>query len=347
MGARWGPVPLFFSLAGACGGNGGFSPTQGAGAIDAGPDATLGASSDAARETPDDAFREVGEVGIDAAVGAQSGPDAAVNSLPDTSSDVASEMSADGARDASLGGFDSSVDAGDGGRMQSIAIPLYVDPGSSPAAWSQVNAAAPVVALLVANPASGPGSAAANQYTNAIRVAHGSGQSIVGYVHTSWGMRPIADVRTEVDSWYSFYPAIDGIFYDEASTDPTTIPTYYQPIHDYVKAKNGQRIVVINPGTLVGEAFMQAADIVMTFEDTFANYTSNYPPNPAWIQKYPPWRFWHLVLSATTLTDMQSAISNARGRNVGYVYVTDQPPATAYQTLVSGAYWQSELAIVK
>jgi len=37
----------------------------------------------------------------------------------------------------------------------------------------------------------------------------------------------------------------------------------------------------------------------------------------------------------------------ARQRNVGTVYVTDQGPATAYQQIVTGAYWQAELAAVQ
>ncbi|MGH7294200.1 MAG: hypothetical protein ACRELB_04675 [Polyangiaceae bacterium] len=41
-------------------------------------------------------------------------------------------------------------------------------------------------------------------------------------------------------------------------------------------------------------------------------------------------------------------MSPPRGkRNAGYVYVTDQGPATAYQQLVSGQYWQAELSAVQ
>jgi len=226
---------------------------------------------------------------------------------------------------------------------------MYMDPGASPSDWSQETAAAPTVALLVANPNSGPGAVAQAEYTQGIATAHAASQAIVGYVHTSYGARAIAQVEADVDAWYSFYPSIDGVFYDEVSSDTTTIPGYYKPAFDYVKAKSaGPRTVVINPGTIVGEPFMQTADVVVTFEDTYAHYTDGtYPPNPAWMASYPRWRFWHLVLSATTASDMQSAVTIARGRNVGHVYVTDQPPATAYSQLVTGSYWQAELAAVR
>jgi len=41
---------------------------------------------------------------------------------------------------------------------------------------------------------------------------------------------------------------------------------------------------------------------------------------------------------------MNDAVTLARQRNVGLLYVTDQGPATAYQSFVTGAYWQAEIA---
>lgn len=302
----------------ACGGGGGPGATPGAdGGADSGADATHDA-------TPDAPHEGATEAAVDAP--SESGP-------------------GDGGGDGAAGS-----DGGDaGGATQAIGIPMYMNPSASPADWAQATTAAPTVALLVANPNSGPGAAAEAQYTQAIAAAHAAHQTIVGYVHTSYGARPIAQVEADVDSWYAFYPAIDGIFFDEASADATTIPGYYQPIHDHVKGEAaGPRTVVINPGTIVPEAFMQAADVVVTFEDTYAHYTDGtYPPNPASMAGYSKWRFWNLVLSAATATDMQNAVTIARQRNAGYVYVTDQPPATAYSQLVTGTYWQSELAAVK
>ena len=230
---------------------------------------------------------------------------------------------------------------------QAIGIPIYVDPSASPSTWAQVTGAAPTVALLVANPDSGPGVSVQASYTQAITAAHAVGQIVVGYVHTSYGARNIAQVEADVDAWYSFYPMIDGIFSDETSTDDGTIALYYQPLFQYVKSKTGgQRLVVINPGTMIDESFMAVADIVVTFEDTYAHYTDgSYPVNPLWMAGYSRWRFWHLVLSATTAADMQNAISIARQRNVGYVYVTDQPPTTAYSQIVNGVYWQTEIVV--
>jgi hypothetical protein len=124
---------------------------------------------------------------------------------------------------------------------------------------------------------------------------------------------------------YSFYPAIEGIFVDEVATDAATATTYYTPLYQYVKGKSASGVVIVNLGTIPDQKYMSAADVVVTFEDTYANYTNgSYPPNPAWISTYSRWRFWHLVLSAATVSDMKDAVSIARGRNVGYVHIADQ-----------------------
>jgi hypothetical protein len=261
--------------------------------------------------------------------------------------DAGGTMDGAGSMDGPADGPSVAADASDGGPPQAVGVPMYIDPGASPSAWMQVTNAAPTVGLLVANADSGPGTAAQTQYTQAIATAHAAHQTIVGYVHTSYGGRALSQVQAEVDSWYTFYPAIDGIFFDEGASDTSTIAGYYAPLFTQVKGKgNGPRIVILNPGWFVDESFLQVADIVVTFEDTYEKYTGGtYPANPAWVANYPRWRFWHLVLSATA-ADMQNAVTIARQRNVGFVYVTDQPPATAYSQLVTGTYWQGELAAV-
>jgi hypothetical protein len=259
------------------------------------------------------------------------------SAVSDGSADARDDATADGSVDARSDG--STIDAG---FAQKIALAMYVDP--SDPAWAQAKMAAPTVSLLIANPNSGPGTTVDASYTQAIAAAHAVGQIVVGYVHTSYGARPIAQVEADVDTWYALYPSVDGIFSDETSTDPTNVTPYYKPIYDYVKAKSGARVVVINPGTATSESYMQASDIVMSFEDVYANYVNAV--TPSWVASYPRARFWHIVLSASQ-AQMTNAVTLARQRNAGFVYVTDQGPATAYQTFVTGAYWQAELAAVE
>ena len=90
---------------------------------------------------------------------------------------------------------------------------------------------------------------------------------------------------------------------------------------------------------------MAASDILVTFEDTYQAYTTTYPKNPAWVASYPDRRFWHLVLSAD-MAALSSAVSLARSRNAGWIYVTSEGPSTAYQNIETGPYWAAELADV-
>jgi hypothetical protein len=289
-----------------------------------------------------------GDAGVDAGGGIDAtSPIDASSDAPPAPTEAAAETGTPGdgaigtdAADATSGG---EGGAGEGGApLQSIAIPMYMDPSAPD--WAQETSAAPTVSFVIANPNSGPGTAVDAGYTQAIVTAHGAGQTIVGYVHTAYGARAIADVEADIDAWYSFYPAIDGIFSDETATDPTKVAAYYAPLYAYVKAKSGKHIVVINPGTPPDESYMTASDIVMSFEDTYANYVTAM--TPSWVATYPRTRFWHVVLSATQ-AEMGMAVALARQRNAGLIYVTDQPPATAYQQLVTGAYWQAELAAVE
>ena len=205
---------LLPSLLAACGGtNAGAPPTA-----DAGAQAMTAA--DAATETPT--------------------PDDAGSTLPDGGAAAADAGAADaGPTDAQSRSQDAGdADASDAApHEQAMAIPMYMDP--SAADWAQETRAASDVPLLVANPNSGPGTSADSSYSQAIAAAHSAGQTIIGYIHTSYGARAIADVEADIDTWYSFYPAIDGIFSDETATDASLVSSYYAPLYAYVKAKGG------------------------------------------------------------------------------------------------------------
>jgi hypothetical protein len=105
---------------------------------------------------------------------------------------------------------------------------------------------------------------------------------------------------------------------------------------------------VTNPGWIVDESFMQTADVVVTFEDSYDKYVdaAAYPANPSWMANYSRFRFWHLVNSVPTIADMQNAVRISRERNAGYVYVTSADYNNAYLALVTGTYWTTEMSAV-
>ena len=53
-------------------------------------------------------------------------------------------------------------------------------------------------------------------YRAAVRTAQRAGARVLGYVHTTYGVRPAAGVVADVDRYTSWY-GVDGIFLDEAT----------------------------------------------------------------------------------------------------------------------------------
>lgn len=171
--------------------------------------------------------------------------------------------------------------------------------------------------------------------------AQEAGIRAIGYVTTSYGTRPLAEVKAEINLYLQRYkPA--GFFLDEVknSTDATTF-AYYANLSAYIRARRGG-FVVLNYGVFPrDERAMQISDVVLTSEGTLENYKSNYGTPPLWARKYPASRFWHLVHGAQNLADMRDTLKLARERNAGLVYVTDETAANTWGRLP--VYWSAEV----
>jgi hypothetical protein len=223
---------------------------------------------------------------------------------------------------------------------QGVAVPAYFDPGS---AWTRVDASTPAVRLAIVNPDNGPGSARDGGFARTVSAAQAAGISVLGYVYTNSARRPLSVVEANIDAYYRWY-GVDGIFFDEASTSCAREP-YYAALNAYVKAKGGAATTVLNPGTATSECYTAAADILVTFEDSYRNYVHAYSA-PAWVAHYPPNRFWQIVYGAPNATAMAEAVRLSKARGAGYVYVTPERLPNPYAGLPKGAYWQEELADV-
>jgi len=223
--------------------------------------------------------------------------------------------------------------------------PAYIYPdwwNGDASAWARFGDYASVGAdrggsMAVMNPASGPGSASVLDYTAAVNYARAAGQRVVGYVHTSYGARPLVDVKAEVDAYYGWYP-VDGVFVDEMSTDSVTQP-YYRDLYTYIRTKPGQHVVVGNPGTAAATDWQvktttKVADSIVLFEDVQAVYSTWTPP--AWVASYPASTFGHLVHGAT---DLAAAVAHSKTTNCGWRYVTDDVMPNPWDTL---AFWPAQ-----
>lgn len=179
------------------------------------------------------------------------------------------------------------------------------------------------------NPSNGPGATIDPHYTFWNGVVRASGGLVIGYVHTTYGLRDVGAVLADIDQFNSFY-VLDGVFVDEMSTDPATV-FYYQQIHDHVKALGGQKLVVGNPGTTPGEPFVTTADILVTFEGSSKSY-STYSP-ALWTASYPDTRFAAIIYGQNSRVGMVHDLSRAFSQNFGNVFITADSLPNPYDEL--------------
>jgi hypothetical protein len=220
---------------------------------------------------------------------------------------------------------------------QKMFIPAYFYPGSF---WTQAKADAPTVGFMVMNPASGPGTSQNSDYVTAVNSARAAGIKVIGYVHTSYGARDAATVKSEVDAFKLWYH-VDGIFLDETASDAALIP-YYQDVANYIRATSGT-YVALNPGVIPAEGYMNVGDTVAVFEGTYNTY-KNWV-KPSWASKYPTSKFTHLIHATSGSSAMKNAIKWSKQRRAGNVYVTNDVLPNPWDILPS--YWSSELNEIK
>src|SRR5947209_3848651 len=155
---------------------------------------------------------------------------------------------------------------------QHVAVPSYIYPGSL---WARMENGAPTVGLAIINPDSGPGASKDQNYANQVANTEAKGMTVVGYVSTSYAgtqntTRTLAAAEHDVDTYYSWYPNIDGIFVDEVSTDCGARDSYYKPLYDYIKKKGSVARVVLNLVTDTSDCYTSAGDIIVNFEDVYS-----------------------------------------------------------------------------
>jgi hypothetical protein len=198
-----------------------------------------------------------------------------------------------------------------GGTCRAALIPAYVPPHELAAL-----AAGPTrPRMVIVNPDSGPGAGEGRAYSEAVRTLQAAGIRVLGYVPTGYGGRPLAEVLADVRRYLAWY-RVDGIFFDETSSDAALLP-YYRVVIQQARGGGG-RTVVVNPGVPPASGYFDVADVVVTFEGTYAGYASAMAATPDWLRQVPPDRVAHLVYDATRAEALEAVAGSA----AGYVYAT-------------------------
>jgi hypothetical protein len=230
-----------------------------------------------------------------------------------------------------------------------VLVPAYFYPLGNPY-WGEMTTAAGSINLTaILNPANGPGQSANSDYVTAVNNLRAAGGHVIGYVYTNYGNRSEAEVKADIQSYINFYH-IDGIFLDQQSTDPAKVG-YYQDLYSFIKGLNPSYEVIANPGTTTSEAYLNTpptptADVLVTFENFASAYPGAVPPS--WTSNYSANHFANIIHTEPTVAGMLADLQLAQQRNVGWVYVTDDPDAppffNPYDRLPS--YWDQEVAAI-
>src|SRR5438445_780385 len=120
--------------------------------------------------------------------------------------------------------------------------------------------------IAIVNPNSGPGLITNTIFTAAILAMKAVGIKVIGYVPTKYGARALASVKSDIDSWVTFYPDIVGINFDEFATSAGQ-EVYYDTINKYAKSK-GLSLTVGNPGAPTPTTYDGLVDIITIYESS-------------------------------------------------------------------------------
>lgn len=260
-----------------------------------------------------------------------------------------------------------TTDGTTGTTRQQVAVPAYV-PTDDTTSWASLTGGADGLGLIVANPDSGPGSTVDAGWAAVAAQAHAAGTTVLGYVDTGYfgyssparttrtgettAEAWTAQVEADVDTWYELYgDSVDGIFFDDSlavcgtDADAGLYTSLYSAVSAYVHDAHAGALTAANAGTQVQACFADAADVIVTFEGSAADYldTTGAGAVADWQLDADPGTVWNIVYDVAP-ADLTAVMARARTVNAGWVYATPDTLPNPYDTAPTGDYWTDELA---
>eukprot|EP01113_Clastostelium_recurvatum_P038488 TRINITY_DN5771_c0_g1_i1.p1 TRINITY_DN5771_c0_g1~~TRINITY_DN5771_c0_g1_i1.p1 ORF type:complete len:214 (-),score=42.93 TRINITY_DN5771_c0_g1_i1:138-779(-) len=155
---------------------------------------------------------------------------------------------------------------------------------------------------------------------------------LVVWINSNEMTVPVNTILDEIDTYYTSYPSLSGIYLEIVDMSCDFIPPYYQVIWDHVHKIRSNPMVIFNMGPLATECHMNVSTMIVTYEGEFADYVSYVAP--AWTKKYDPHRFWHTVFDVPALA-LPYVYQRSVAQGAGHVYISNEDIVDVYNSLPS------------
>ena len=252
-----------------------------------------------------------------------------------------------GAFPSTLGGFAAHAQ----GANISIAVPAYF---TDQALWDKV-IATKEVGYVVGHPdapAAGQGYVADKDLVARLDKAKGAGKKTYVYVTAGYDKVDWKVVADKIDSAFTAYPNVDGVFIDEINYDQCDKYKFLangEGTIKGVKARHPGKLVVLNPGAPILNCYDGLGDGYLNLERAdkdVADWVSNVnlPSNvPFYEWMFKPERrsqIWEIVHSVPPAR-IKAAVDDALTRNASILYVTSDTLPNPYDSLSDDASFQA------
>lgn len=216
---------------------------------------------------------------------------------------------------------------------RALLVPMYVHPAVDPGAWRALERMAGRLYGVVVNVADGPG---AGRPDAVVAAAAGrlraAGARLLGYVDTDYAARPAREVVRDV-RWHREWYGVSGVFLDRVAAGRDRLPYYRRLVA--AARRGGAPTAVLNPGVHPDPGYASVADLLVTYEGSWADYAA--APVPRWTAAHPPGRFCHLVYGVPGAAAARAVARTAAGRGAGVHCAVPGGPPNPWQHVPAGA----------
>jgi len=128
--------------------------------------------------------------------------------------------------------------------------------------------------IVIVNPSNGDFNDLEDIFLDEINKIYQKNNLAIWYVYTKYSKRDIEEVKNRIDNWLKYYPNINWFFLDETSNTADKI-NYYTNIYNYIKSKDPNLVVVLNPWNIPDKWYLKISDNIVVYENpcnTYSNY---------------------------------------------------------------------------